>query len=127
MPTSSNRDARAARPLLPLGHGVWIFGSERTLRRPQLRWLWHDAGPSRHPIAPRGTRRSDEELYEDLCEALMHRDEVDSSDVAVAVHEGEVMLAGSVPRRYMRYLIEDLAAGHPAVRDVDNRITVRKP
>jgi len=26
----------------------------------------------------------------------------------------------------MRCLIEDLAAGHPAVHDVDNRITVRK-
>jgi hypothetical protein len=35
------------------------------------------AGPSRHPIAPRRIRRPDEELYEDLCEALIHRDELD--------------------------------------------------
>jgi len=27
----------------------------------------------------------------------------------------------------MRYVIEDLAAGHPAVRDVDGRIGVRRP
>ena len=36
------------------------------------------------------------------------------------------MPEGSVPERRMRYLIEDLAAAHPAVHDVDNRITVRK-
>lgn len=63
---------------------------------------------------------------EDICEALLRRDDVDSSDVTVAVHEGEVTLDGSVPQRCMRYLIEDLAAGHPAVTDVDNRIKVRK-
>lgn len=84
------------------------------------------AGPSRHPLAPRGIRRSDPELYEDICVALLHRDDLDSSDVTVAVREGEVTLDGSVPERSMRYLIEDLAAGHPAVRDVDNRIKVRK-
>ena len=83
-------------------------------------------GPSRHPIAPRPLRRSDPELYEDICEALMERGDVDSSDITVAVHEGEVLLEGSVPQRRMRYLIEDLAAGHPAVRDVDNKIRVRK-
>ena len=85
------------------------------------------AGPSRHPLAPRGIRRSDAELYEDICEALMQRDDVDSSEVTVAVREGEVTLDGSVPERCMRYVIEDLAAGHPAVRDVDNRISVRRP
>lgn len=84
------------------------------------------AGPSRHPLAPRGIRRSDAELYEDICEALLQRDDVDSSDVTVAVRDGEVTLDGSVPQRSMRYLIEDLAAGHPSVTDVDNRIKVRK-
>lgn len=84
------------------------------------------AGPSRHPLAPRGARRSDAELYEDICEALLEHHDVDSSDVTVAVHEGEVTLEGSVPERSMRYIIEDLAAGHPAVRDVANRIAVRK-
>lgn len=83
------------------------------------------AGPSRHPLAPRSISRSDAQLYEDICEALLHRDDVDSSDVTVIVHEGEVTLDGSVPQRRMRYVIEDLAAGHPAVRDVDNRVKVR--
>lgn len=83
-------------------------------------------GRSRHPIAPRDLHRSDAELYEDICEALLARDDVDSSDVTVAVREGEVTLEGSVPERSMRYLIEDVAAGHPVVRDVANRIRVRK-
>lgn len=84
------------------------------------------AGPSRHPIAPRQIHRSDAQLYEDICEALLRRDDVDCSDVSIAVRDGKVTLDGSVPRRFMRYLIEDLAAGHPAVQDVDNRIAVRK-
>ncbi|MGH8289323.1 MAG: hypothetical protein ACREV7_09890 [Steroidobacteraceae bacterium] len=42
------------------------------------------AGPSRHPIAPRSIHRSAEELYENLCEALVHRDDLDSSEIAVA-------------------------------------------
>lgn len=83
-------------------------------------------GPSRHPLAPRRIQRSDAQLYEDICEALLRRDDVDCSDVSIAVREGEVTLDGSVPQRSMRYLIEDLAAGHPAVRDVDNRIKVRR-
>lgn len=29
--------------------------------------------------------------------------------------------------RFVRHLIEDLAAGHPAAKDVDNPIKVRKP
>lgn len=70
---------------------------------------------------------TERELYEDICEALLRRDDVDSSDVTVAVREGEVTLDGSVPQRSMRYLIEDLAAGHPTVRDVANRIKVRRP
>lgn len=84
------------------------------------------AGPSRHPLAPRQIRRSDAQLYEDICEALLLRDDLDSSEVTVAVREGAVTLDGSVPERYMRYLIEDLAAGHPAVGDVENRIKVRE-
>jgi osmotically-inducible protein OsmY len=73
-----------------------------------------------------GAQRSDAHLHEDICEALLHRDDVDSSDVTVAVRGGEVTLDGSVPERRMRYVIEDLAAAHPAVHDVDNRIAVRK-
>ena len=57
----------------------------------------------------------------------MQRGDVDSSAVTVAVREGEVTLEGSVPENRMRYLIEDLAPGHPAIRDVNNRISVRRP
>lgn len=56
--------------------------------------------------------------------SYLAREDVDSSDV---VHEDEVTLDGSVPGRSMRYLIEDVAASHPAVQDIDNRIRVRRP
>ncbi len=85
------------------------------------------SGRSRHPIAPRAIHRSGAELHEDICEALLAREDLDTSDVTVTVHEGQVTLDGSVPERSMRYLIEDVAAGHPAVHDVDNRIRVRRP
>jgi osmotically-inducible protein OsmY len=40
---------------------------------------------------------------------LMRRADIDSSDVSVAVHGGEVLVGGSVPQRGMRSVIEDLA------------------
>jgi osmotically-inducible protein OsmY len=94
-------------------------------RRGDARPAHRTAGPSRHPLAPEAAQRTDTQLYEDLCEALLRHEELDCSEVTVAVHGGEVMLEGSVPARSMRYRIEDLAAGHPAVREVHNRITVR--
>jgi osmotically-inducible protein OsmY len=73
---------------------------------------------------PKGYQRSDERLKEDISERLMQAHEVDSSDVTVNVVSGKVTFDGTVPDRYMKHYIEDLADSCPGVQDIDNRIRV---
>jgi hypothetical protein len=75
---------------------------------------------------PKGYQRSDERLREDISERLMQAGDVDSSEVTVNVVSGKVTLEGTVPDRYMKHHIEDLADACPGVQDIDNRIRVER-
>lgn len=81
-------------------------------------------GPSYRGIGPRSYRRSDERIYEDVCEALTDDEAVDASDVEVAVQAGVVVLNGSVPDRRMKALAEGIAYGCRGVRDVQNELRI---
>ena len=76
------------------------------------------------PRGPKGYRRSDERVREDICEALMAATHLDASDVSVDVKEGVVILEGIVPERRMKHAIEDITADCRGVLDVENRIRV---
>jgi hypothetical protein len=78
----------------------------------------------RYPPGPKGYKRSDERLREDISERLMQAYDIDSSDVTVEVSGGKVVLEGTVPDRYMKHAIEDLSCAAPGVQDVENRIRV---
>ncbi|WP_260435765.1 BON domain-containing protein [Burkholderia seminalis] len=80
----------------------------------------------RHRRGPKGYTRSDERIREDVCERLAHALDIDVSDVTVQVQDGCVILDGTVPARWMKHDIEDLADGCMSVRDVDNRVRVRR-
>jgi len=73
---------------------------------------------------PKGYRRSDERILEDICEAIMDAHRIDASEVSVIVQDGHVELTGAVPERRMKHAIEDLAAACPGVQEVDNRLRV---
>jgi osmotically-inducible protein OsmY len=77
--------------------------------------------------APKGYRRSDARIREDICERLLYDPHIDSSEVSVEVHDGRVVLEGSVTERRMKHAIEDIAASCAGVADVDNRIKVLRP
>jgi hypothetical protein len=78
----------------------------------------------RYPLGPKGYTRSDERLREDISERLMQAYDIDSSEVTVQVVGGKAVLEGTVPSRYMKHAIEDIADAAPGVQDVDNRIRV---
>jgi osmotically-inducible protein OsmY len=73
---------------------------------------------------PKGYKRTDERIKEDLYERLMNQD-IDASEVTVEVKEAKVTLEGTVPERWMKHTIEDVADGCHGVQDVENRIRVQ--
>lgn len=86
-------------------------------------WTQGDTGLQRRR-GPKGYKRSDDRICEDICEHLMNIGWIDSSDVEVRVHEGRVILGGTVPERSQKYEIEDIAAQTLGVEDVENNISV---
>lgn len=69
---------------------------------------------------PKGYRRSDSRIREDVCEALSIDPLVDASDIEVVVSEGRVKLAGRVDNRAASRRAEDVALAVAGVSDVEN-------
>jgi hypothetical protein len=76
---------------------------------------------------PKGYRRSDGRIHEDVCERFMAHGDLDASDVEVTVENGEVTLSGTVPTRGQKRLAEDIADVVVAVVEVHNRLRVQRP
>jgi len=75
---------------------------------------------------PRGYKRSDERLREEVCERLGRDWDVDASDVEVNVANGEVTLSGSVDDRRQKFRAEHLADGVWGVNEVHNQLRVKR-
>jgi osmotically-inducible protein OsmY len=76
---------------------------------------------------PKGYRRSDERIREEINDRLTEHDELDASDIEVAVKDGEATLTGTVDSRWSKRLAEDLAERASGVRDVMNQLKVVDP
>jgi hypothetical protein len=83
--------------------------------------------PSYAGRAPRNSRRSDDRIREDVCEALTEDAFVDASDVEVSVADGVVTLSGAVATRDQKRDAEEISERCRGVRDVRNAIRVRTP
>ncbi|WP_438025865.1 BON domain-containing protein [Sorangium sp. So ce233] len=75
---------------------------------------------------PKGYKRSDARIQEDICEMLSYRNDIDVSDVTVQVQNNEVTLEGTVPQRNHKRIIEQVAESVRGVEDVHNRIRVQR-
>lgn len=73
---------------------------------------------------PRGYRRSDERICEEVCERLTRHGNVDAREIDVSVTDGEVTLSGRVDSRWAKREAESVAEQVPGVRDVHNRLRV---
>lgn len=73
---------------------------------------------------PRGYRRSDERIKEDVCQYLTDDPHIDASEIEVAVSDREVVLSGSVQSRAEKRYAEDVIERLPGVRDVINGLRV---
>jgi osmotically-inducible protein OsmY len=73
---------------------------------------------------PKGYRRSDERLREEVSDRLMADDQIDASEIEVTVKDGEVTLTGTVEDRSAKRRAEDIAEQVMGIRDVMNQIRV---
>jgi hypothetical protein len=112
------------------GQGSWGGGAERFGTR--------EFGPYRRESlgerestgyagrGPKGYRRSDERIREDLSDRLTADPGIDASEISISVQQGEVTLEGTVSERAMKRAAEDLAEEISGVRDVNNRLRVER-
>jgi hypothetical protein len=73
---------------------------------------------------PKGYRRSDERVHEDICERLSEHPSIDASDIEVSVHDGEVTLSGRVESRAIKHLTEAMTETVSGVKEVHNQLRV---
>jgi hypothetical protein len=73
---------------------------------------------------PRGYRRPDDRITEDVCRTLTDNPDVDASDIIVRVEGGVVTLTGTVHDRYERRVAEDAICEVWGVQDVRNHLRV---
>jgi sporulation protein YlmC with PRC-barrel domain len=73
---------------------------------------------------PRGYRRSDDRVREEVCDRLTVAGSVDATDIEVGVRNGEVRLTGTVADRYQKRHAEDVALSVYGVEDVQNELRI---
>jgi osmotically-inducible protein OsmY len=74
---------------------------------------------------PKGYKRSDTRIHEDVCDRLGGSWSLDASDIEVQVKEGEVTLMGAVKSRQDRRRAEDCIEYVPGVKHVQNNLRVK--
>jgi len=75
---------------------------------------------------PKGYKRSDESIKEDVCESLCDNPALDATNIEVDASDGIVTLSGKVPDRSMKRAAEDCAENCRGVEDIRNEIQIEK-
>jgi osmotically-inducible protein OsmY len=99
------------------------FGDEEAERRRRMD-EWRSLGYVGR--GPRGYRRSDERIKEDVNDRLTDDPYLDATDIEVGVDDGVVTLSGTVSGRSDKRRAEDLAESVSGVKDVNNRLRVSR-
>ena len=93
-------------------------------REPRRDLQGRERGPF-YGRGPRGYRRSDQRLLEEISDRLMAHPDVDASDIEVRVDKCVAVLSGTVENRYQKRIAEYVAEDVMGVDDVDHRLKVR--
>lgn len=80
--------------------------------------IGHDRG--HYGSGPKGYKRSDESIFEDVCDMLTKNPYVDASDIVINVNEGIVYLNGLVTDRQSKKMAEFAIENVSGVVDVQN-------
>jgi len=74
---------------------------------------------------PKNFKRSDERIYDEICDRLSQGGHFDVSDVEIKVEDGEVTLEGSLDNRSDKHRIEMLADSVMGVKEITNQIKIK--
>ena len=84
-----------------------------------------DRGPH-YGKGPKGYKRSDERIREDVCETIARQGHIDASDVEVKVVEAVVTLSGTVGMRHQKRALEQMVEHVHGVEDVRNELRLQR-
>ena len=73
---------------------------------------------------PKGYKRSDEKIHDEVCELLTSHYDIDASEIEVEVKDGVVTLGGAVESRRTKRMAEDVVADMNGVQDVRNNLRI---
>jgi hypothetical protein len=111
-------------------YGIDSFGyhNDRPRREGNMEYMpsSNERDTSHRGRGPKNYMRSDERISEDVNDRLMEDPYVDASDIEVHIDRCEVILSGTVDSREAKRRAEDLAESVSGVRNVENRIRVRR-
>lgn len=104
------------------------FGDESSRRFSDNRqWGSQDDYGEHRGRGPRGYKRSDERIREDVCDCLTDDDRLDATNIEVSVKDGEVTLSGTVTSRDDKRWAELLTERISGVKEVQNSVRVQEP
>jgi BON domain len=112
-----DRESDYEHGLRPFREGRWPAAAASQI------WRAPEQGPY-VGRAPRGYQRSDQRIFEDVCDRLTADPHVDPTEVDVRVENGEVTLSGAVRSREEKHRAEDVIESIGGVRDVHNHLRV---
>ena len=75
---------------------------------------------------PRGYKRSDERLTEEINERLTQHPDINAEEIEVKVQSGEVTLTGTVEDRQTKRMIEDLVEEISGVNELHNQLRINR-
>jgi hypothetical protein len=124
-------DVRTYRALRETSGRAWPMGraQRQAIARETPSYAEWEA-PPRGPYVgrgPRGYRRSDERIREDVCERFTWHGHLDATDIEVVVRSGEITLTGVVETRAQKRLAEDIAEAVFGIAEVHNHLRVQRP
>lgn len=101
-------------------HGSWgqQFGRGMSGGRGQQQGRFSGRGP-------KGYKRSDDRIKEDISEEMSHNGELDATDIEIKVSNGEVTLTGFVESRQAKRMAEELSECASGVKEVHNQLRVK--
>lgn len=96
----------------------------RDIRRGNKKYGDHRLDHGHFGKGPRGYKRADDSIYEDVCRTLELSPDVDASDIEVSVKEGIVYLNGNVENRNAKKMAELEIENISGVHDVQNLLSI---